>query len=623
MPKKRSRPRKPGKHGQGARQRQGPGPHGAPDLMHAVVLALRDPDPLTLLAYVSSLWASCDPRARDPFSREEPAVTREVLLDGFLDIDRPETTALLTVIAAFTADDLQRARIRRELATRRHLMPAWLSALGRTTAPTQVDLVEHVLGDGDNYLIEVSVGGRPLTAVVYVDHNIGTVVKDAFVVPASQAEVAELIHKAADDGVDTTVAAIEPADARARITEAIAHGAMLYPPVESDSWPACRPFVEWIVAMLPAGGQVPVRREWTDRQRSALARKVLASTHARGLGGAAHADMLESILWFGTDYGPGDPLRWSAVAVELLLLDWIPRKILDSATRLAVAPEVLRALVRYSHAERGIRSELTAEVLAAIDAYEPAFQAAIRTPRLQGPEALLARMGALTPEVQDQMLAAFELDGDGDGDWDADEHGLDDEEDLERAIAEIMLDSLQGAVGGPAALANLDAIPLPPEDFAWSAVPADIHERVGEVLELTDRCCADLLDAEFTTATRRLLADAAAADPAIFRRRARADTTAASICWIIAKANGVFESYRYDSARPALKLRQVKELGAYFGIASGSWSQRGAHFQRAVGVDPHSQYGAMKLGTPRYLVAWRRARLQELRARYLPVAEGP
>ena len=38
--------------------------------------------------------------------------------------------------------------------------------------------------------------------------------------------------------------------------------------------------------------------------------------------------MLSSLLWFGSGYGPGDPLRWSPTAVEILMLDWIPRKIL-------------------------------------------------------------------------------------------------------------------------------------------------------------------------------------------------------------------------------------------------------------------------------------------------------
>ncbi|QGK48821.1 hypothetical protein [Mycobacterium intracellulare] len=62
-------------------------------------------------------------------------------------------------------------------------------------------------------------------------------------------------------------------------------------------------------------------------------------------------DLLESLLWYGTDYGPGDPLRWSPVRVEILLDDWIPRKIVAPVRYLAKAPELLRAFIRFAHAE--------------------------------------------------------------------------------------------------------------------------------------------------------------------------------------------------------------------------------------------------------------------------------
>ena len=42
---------------------------------------------------------------------------------------------------------------------------------------------------------------------------------------------------------------------------------------------------------------------------------------------------------------------------------------------------MLRAFIRFSHAERGIRGELTEETLAAVDEYEPEYKAAIRTLR--------------------------------------------------------------------------------------------------------------------------------------------------------------------------------------------------------------------------------------------------
>ena len=53
----------------------------------------------------------------------------------------------------------------------------------------------HVLGDGDNINIAVRfAGGAELTAVVYIDHNMGTLVKDAFVVPESMGGLEALMR---------------------------------------------------------------------------------------------------------------------------------------------------------------------------------------------------------------------------------------------------------------------------------------------------------------------------------------------------------------------------------------------------------------------------------------------
>ena len=62
------------------------------------------------------------------------------------------------------------------------------------------------------------------------------------------------------------------------------------------------------------------------------------------------------------------------------------------------------------------------------------------------------------------------------------------------------------------------------------------------MLELTDACCDELLDVEYRTACRRLLARVAAGDPAVFRRRASSATAAAAICWIVGKDNDLFRS---------------------------------------------------------------------------------
>jgi len=84
------------------------------------------------------------------------------------------------------------------------------------------------------------------------------------------------------------------------------------------------------VRLLPEGGAGYVRPTWNETRKNKLAKRFFGSEFGQPLDDDDHRDLLDQFLWFGIDYGPGDPLRWSPVAVEILLADWIPRKIAAS-----------------------------------------------------------------------------------------------------------------------------------------------------------------------------------------------------------------------------------------------------------------------------------------------------
>jgi hypothetical protein len=538
-----------------------------PDLIGQVAEALSSGHPLGLLALASGFLAATDPRGRGPFGPGPPddrsLPPREEIVGTFFEVPLPETSALLTAIAVLTGDDVLGSRVRREVAARAHVLPLWLAELDRARPHDRVLEMAHVLRDGENLVLGVTLPGGPeLSLAVYVDHNLGSVAKDGFVVPGALPDLVELMRSETDDP-DVMLTELDPADARARITEAVEHGAMVFPPLETETWPACRPLVEWAVGLLPAGGRGYERPEWSEADRQALAERFLASPFAAGLVDPDSRELLDDLLWFGTGYGPGDALHWSPVTVEILLADWIPRKIVADVRYLAKAPTVLRALIRFSHAERGIRAGLTDETLDAVDQWEPEYQATIRSPRLQGPEALLAAAGVLDPE---EYLDSVELD------------------------------ELRRAVGGARALDELDDAPLPDEPFAEERVPADVRDRVAEVRELVDGCCDALLDVEHRTAARRLLAAVAEGDPAIFRRRGRVETAAAAIVWLVAKANRSLSVYGLQS----------KDLLGHFGV--GSVSQRSEPMLAAIGVNPYDRV-ELELESPAYLTAARRRQL--------------
>ena len=325
---------------------------GVRGLLAEVRERLGSGEPLDLLAYVSGLIAISDPRRRDPFAMPGDAAptARDDLVRSFIDVPALETSALLVAMRELTRDQDGRAEIDAEIGRRDDPLPDWLLHLDRAVACRSIETV-HVQGDGENVVVGMRlVDGHDLTALVHVNHNLGSVAKEGFVLDRPIADVADEL--ASIGGSDTECRDIALADARARLDEAITHGAMMFPPFETETWPASRPLVEWIAAALPEGGTGYVRPDWTRAEATELARRFFASSYGRALTG--HRELLETILWYGTDYGPGDPMRWSPPAAEILLLDWIPRKIVADVDHLSPAPGLLSAFVRFCDAERGI-----------------------------------------------------------------------------------------------------------------------------------------------------------------------------------------------------------------------------------------------------------------------------
>ncbi len=233
-----------------------------------------------------------DPRSRDPFARVELRPSLGSLVDSFAGTPFAETTAALMAIRTLVPDELMKQRISRELENRRHPMPDWLTGLDRSQAEPVVWFLTHVLGDGDDYLIGVTLTtGHSLSALVYVDHNLGSVVKDAFIVPETLEDLALKVGTTIDDP-DQNLTRTDPATARAVIETAIEDGARLYPPLTSDSWPMCWPMVEWMLRQLPACGMAPDRKEWSEKETSTIASDFFGSRF-----GAPSTTRIPAVSW--------------------------------------------------------------------------------------------------------------------------------------------------------------------------------------------------------------------------------------------------------------------------------------------------------------------------------------
>ncbi|MHA6669672.1 hypothetical protein ACX3O0_12465 [Homoserinimonas sp. A447] len=261
--------------------------------------ALREPHPMAFLLRASALGSVLDPREQDPFASAEDQPSLPELFEMFLETGHRQTDALLLVLARMQDDELLAARIRREVAERRHPLPGWIIRLDQVEPYRAVEMT-HVLGDGDNIVLGVRLpGGRECSILVYIDHNLGTVVKDAFVLDRTIAESVDAWTRLdADSGAE--VADLPLADARAKIAEAIETGAATFPPFETETWPSVRPLTEWMLSLLPPDGTGYVRQEWTSEELATISDEFFASAFAQQLDDENNRMMAQSLL----EYGP-------------------------------------------------------------------------------------------------------------------------------------------------------------------------------------------------------------------------------------------------------------------------------------------------------------------------------
>lgn len=556
-------------------------------LIAALRGVLRSSDQTAATTLISSMIALTDAFHPEGGPFEEPLPLAEII-ESLAAVPYAETTAALHVIAALIPDELDAARVRRALSTRRHPVPD--AVLGvRDIVVEQAAKMGDELADGDNIILGLSWPGiGPVTVVVYVDEAFGTRVKDVFLIPQHFDEVCERYREllVGEGRRPSDLAPIGPADARAGIRLAIdlgdADDAPLTPESWSDpdedplGWPGARPFVEMLLRRMPGGG-VPVLTSASlpEMSVSTAAAGFLTSTHSAGLSDREMALDCAVLLANDAAQHAGHPLRWSPVQVELALSQRLPWAVDATEEDLAAVSQVLPLFIRYSHERLGVPDDATAETLAAVDTWLPAF------------DGLRVAPGVVQWREVSPLIEAFE----------AGDHGP------------LLMHRLAEEVGGPQALNTLDAEPLPAEPLDLDRVAGDVRDAVAEVCALVD----GWLDSsprvthlgpaveEWRTAARRLLVGATVKDPGWIRRRAAANGRACGLLWASGVANGLV------GPRGAVLN---KDLASDFGV-KGSPSTRAESLMRAWNGNRWATNET--LGDAALLIASRRAEIIEMR----------
>lgn len=307
-------------------------------------------------------------------------ISWDVIVEDFVNVTRPETTALLYALVPLAPPEVGAVLVA-ELAKRSTPgLPEWIASIGDAEV-ADVWVRSAVLGDDDDWFLGVKwPTGQQLTFVVHTDHHAGGMVQDVFLAPMPFEQMHQILTGDGEGTVDQHP--VDPADARMVLERAVQRWEMTYPPSLTDDWPIMRPLLLWLLSTLPEGGADPERAFVDDDTRNELIASFLSSSFSEPVRNDADAGLLvESILWYGCDYGVGDPLRWSDLRVELLMLDFFPRKVVVEEAFLAKLPAVLAAFVAFAMSRLGeceglspeLVGELTAQVVEVIEEITPEY----------------------------------------------------------------------------------------------------------------------------------------------------------------------------------------------------------------------------------------------------------
>lgn len=277
----------------------------------------------------------------------------------------------------------------------------WAGGLAPVEPTGALLVYEEAFDDGVSVVIEF--GSHTLG--VYVDHNLGGLVKDVFL-GGSLDEVRELLSA---PGV--SVRELGFAEARARVEAALYElDHTLAPPV-SDDVSSLRALVEARMCLLPSGFELPdPYREVPPEERQALLDGFLASPEgARWRGDEAAEDAAALAITFGADYNHGGPLRWSPVVVELFMLDWLSRKVTREPGLFERVPDVLRDWVRYAGRRRGVPEDMLRDAVDAVADFEREMLETVDDPAAWGPAKAFAAaaLGAGVDLTDSEQVEAF------------------------------------------------------------------------------------------------------------------------------------------------------------------------------------------------------------------------
>jgi hypothetical protein len=265
--------------------------------------------------------------------------------------------------------------------------PSWIEQIGESEIVGAAVMSEAVFDDARTVFLESRhPDGQTMSVGILIDRNLGGLAKDALLAESIEQVASAMGRYSTGEEAELQLEWIEPGLAAGLIRAAIARTDMTWdPPVDDDFWSGRA------LALLRAehaSGVVepPEPTELSSEERDRLRDEFFASPEAREFSPDGDEAWVASLaIDFCAGYTDGDPLRWSSVAVELFMTDWIPRKVLATPELLARLPAALDAWVRFAARRRGIPDWAANETRGSIGKWVDEMLKAALDPAVGGP----------------------------------------------------------------------------------------------------------------------------------------------------------------------------------------------------------------------------------------------
>ncbi len=343
------------------------------DLIPLISQALED-HPFALLSLASVMIVEIiEASPQDLDSEVSPVRGIELLAAGMIESQAPEQVAFGLVLAALSLDKEMPDRVGARVNSTDGF-PAWISQLDHTK-PAVPCSMNHILGDDQNLFVGVSFGnGLDATIVVYVDHLIGSAVKEVTLTPEPVgAVVGHFVESMEAD--EASFHELDPANTRAFLEAAIEASLTLPAEHQTENWPRFRPLLAWAVSLLPDGGTAPPRAENQFTFKGEVIDEFLADAGAELT--PSEERFADLLVDFKTRTGNRNAILWSPISVEVALVHSLAGQAQNLDDNYRQLPDVLRTLIRWCHQQASVPEHLTKLTLESVDEFEDQFLSSI------------------------------------------------------------------------------------------------------------------------------------------------------------------------------------------------------------------------------------------------------